>query len=171
MSIRLETQRLILRKPTIDDVPAEAEFYASDRARFVGGKMSRELVWRTMAMVIGHWDMRGYGYFAIEEKSSGDYAGRVGCWYPDGWPEPEFSWCLMGNHEGKGLAFEAAKAVRNWAYSDLGWTTAVSMIDPANVRSEALAKRLGAEFAYDFDHERYGKCNVWRHAGPKVVIE
>jgi RimJ/RimL family protein N-acetyltransferase len=62
-----------------------------------------------------------------------------------GWPEKEIGWSVWAPEaEGKGLAFEAAQAARAWAYGTLGWTTAVSYIDPANARSIALARRLGA---------------------------
>ena len=41
--------------------------------------------WRSMAMVVGHWSLRGFGLWAIEERESGRLAGRVGCWQPEGW--------------------------------------------------------------------------------------
>lgn len=166
MITRLETERLILRKPVEADVAAEAEFYATDRSKFVGGPMTLEQSWRSMAMLIGHWDMRGYGFFALEEKATGAYLGRVGPWFPEGWPEREIGWTMMNNAEGRGFATEAAKAVLHHVYHDLGWDTAISLIDPANTRSKALAERLGASYAYDFTHERYGHMNVWRHVAP-----
>ena len=166
MTVRLETERLILRKPNVGDVKAEAEFYASERSQFVGGPLTEEMVWRMVATIIGHWEMRGYGFFAIDLKSTGAYVGRVGPWNPHGWPEPEIGWTLMQGHEGHGYAFEAAIAVRNWVYSELGWKTAISMIAPGNTRSIALAKKLGAVHDYDFTHERYGDCGVWRHPAP-----
>ncbi len=162
----LETERLILRKSRESDVDVEAEFFASDRAEFLGGKQSREQVWRMVATLIGHWDMRGYGFFAVEEKATGKYVGHVGPWNPEGWPEPEIGWTMMNGFEGKGYAFEAAVASRQWAYDTLGWTTAISLIDPANVRSIALAKRLGAAFDSEYTHERYGLMHVYRHPGP-----
>ena len=173
-AITLETDRLVLRRPCIGDVAPEAEFYATDRSQFVGGPMSREMVWRSIATMIGHWDMRGYGFFAVDLKDTGAYVGHVGPWYPHGWPEPEIGWTLMNGYEGKGYAHEAAMATRNWAYAPvdqggLGWTTAISMIAPGNARSIALAQRLGAVHDYDFTHERYGDCGVWRHPSPTDV--
>lgn len=164
----LETDRLILRKLTEADVEAEVAFYASDRSKYVGGPMTREMVWRMIATLIGHWEMRGYGFFACEEKATGEYVGRVGPWFPEGWPEREIGWTMMNNAEGKGYAFEAAQATLRHVYNDLGWDTAISMVDPANLRSKALAERLGAKYDYDFTHERYGAVNIWRHLGPEA---
>jgi len=163
----ITTDRLILRKSREADVDVEAEFFASDRAEFLGGKQSREQVWRMVATLIGHWEMRGYGFFAVEEKTTGAYVGHVGPWYPEGWPEPELGWTIMNGFEGKGYAFEAAVAARKWVYDTLGWTTAISLIDPANARSIALAKRLGAAFDSEYTHERYGLMHVYRHPSPE----
>jgi len=164
----IETERLLLRAPKLSDLEPEAEFFASDRCAYVGGKMPREQVWRWMASVIGHWAFRGYGFFAVEEKSSGRYLGHVGPWCPEGWPEQEIGWTMMNGAEGKGYAFEAATATRAWAYGRLGWDTAISMILHGNTRSIALAERLGARLESDYEHERFGPCHIYRHPSPEA---
>jgi RimJ/RimL family protein N-acetyltransferase len=58
-------------------------------------------------------------------------------------PERELGWILFDGAEGRGIATEAASALRDWAAAR-GWTGLVSYIDPANHRSIALAQRLGA---------------------------
>ncbi len=69
----LETERLRLRAPHLDDWPAMCEFFASDRAKFVGGPMTAEQTWRGLATETGHWALRGYGRWALEEKATGKY--------------------------------------------------------------------------------------------------
>ena len=165
----LTTNRLILRPITAADIPHEQAFHQTDRAEFVGGPMHPADVWRYIATQIGHWTLRGYGTFAVEEKDTGIFCGHVGPWYPADWPAPELSWTIMEAAEGRGLAHEAALATRNWAYDTLGWTTAISMIDPANTRSIALAERLGARHDGTFDHHRYGTMHIWRHPSPAEV--
>ncbi|MEM6905474.1 MAG: GNAT family N-acetyltransferase [Pseudomonadota bacterium] len=162
-----ETERLRFRLPSQDDFEAEAAFFQTDRSKGVGGPLKRDLVWRSLASVIGHWVMRGYGYWAIDEKATGLYCGQVGLWFPEGWPEPEVAWTLMEAAEGRGLGFEAASAARNFAYRELGWTTAISSIMPDNTRSKALASRLGATFEATFPHPSYGDMEIWRHPGPE----
>src|SRR5690606_35514779 len=131
-------------------------FFASPRSAFVGGPQSRAESWRSFAAYAGHWSLRGYGPFAVEEKATGIYCGRTGPYFPEGWPEPELAWTLMDHAEGRGIAAEAARAARLWAYRSLGWTTAVSVIARGNVRSAALAERLGARREADFPHPDLG---------------
>jgi len=167
---RLETERLILRAPASSDLDAEAAFFASERSHFVGGPMTRGEAWRSIAGVLGHWCLRGFGFFAIELKDTGEYAGRAGPWYPYSWPEAEIGWSLMNGFEGLGIAHEAALATRRWAYETLGWETAVSLIAPGNERSIALAERLGATYEYDFLHEKYGHVPIYRHPSAAEVL-
>ena len=131
----IDTERLRLRLPSEADFKAEVTFYDSDRSDGVGGRRAPDQVWRHLAAMIGHWVLRGYGLWAIEEKATGVYCGRVGLYCPDGWPEPEIGWTLMAHAEGRGIAYEAALAARDYAYGTLGWTTAISLIGPGNTRS------------------------------------
>ncbi|MEO0819037.1 MAG: GNAT family N-acetyltransferase [Pseudomonadota bacterium] len=167
----VETERLILRAPREADFEHEAAFFATERSRFVGGPMQRDLVWRALAGIIGHWVFRGYGFWAVEEKGTGLYCGHVGCWCPEGWPEPEIGWTVMEAAEGRGIAHEAALASRRYAYEVLGWTTAISLIDPKNTRSLALGKRLGAKFEYTYTHPSYGPMDVHRHPAPAELAQ
>lgn len=88
----LETDRLILRPFCEADLDAYSEMCAdSDVMRYigVGQPLSRSEAWRNMAMILGHWQLRGYGLWAVEEKAGGAMIGRIGCWYPEGWPDCE----------------------------------------------------------------------------------
>lgn len=162
----LETERLILRAPGLQDLEAWAAFYASDRSKFVGGPMTRELSWRSLSGELGHWGMLGFGRWAVEEKSTGSVVGVVGLWHPEGFPENEVGWDLFAGATGKGYATEAGRAARDYAYKTLGWTTLISLIADGNTGSEGVAKRLGALPDGPFTHERFGTMTVWRHPGP-----
>ncbi|MDU8927577.1 GNAT family N-acetyltransferase [Alisedimentitalea sp. MJ-SS2] len=162
----LETERLILRAPRESDFAAEAEFFASDASRFVGGPIQPHEAWRALAMIVGHWAFRGYGFWALEEKSTGTYAGRTGLWFPHGWSEREIGWTLMPAAWGKGYATEAAIAARAHAYDVLGWDTAISQIAPENEPSKAVARRLGASFESVYDDPKWGPVEIWRHLAP-----
>lgn len=166
----LETERLILRAPSEADLEAEAEFFASDASRFVGGPLRRDETWRSIAMLLGHWALRGFGFWGVEEKDTATYVGRVGLWFPEGWPEPEIGWTLMNHATGKGFATEAALAARAYAYDVLGWKTAISLIDPDNHPSKAVAKRLGAKFDHHYEHPKFGTTEIWRHAAPSDLV-
>lgn len=161
------TPRLTLRAPEARDFPDFAAFFASERSKFVGGPASREQSWRMLAVELGHWSLRGYGRWAVEETASGKLAGMIGLWNPEGWPEAELGWDLMNGFEGKGYATEAALAAREYAYDTLGWSTVISLVAAANGGSRQLAKRLGATYEGLFDHERHGTLEIWRHPAPE----
>ena len=166
---RLETDRLILRAHHESDFEAEAEFFASDASHFVGGPKQPWEAWRALAMMMGHWVMRGFGFWALEEKDSGTYVGRAGLWFPHGWKEREIGWTLMQPAWGKGYATEAALAARAHAYDVLGWDTAISQIAPGNDASKAVARRLGAHFESTYDDPKYGPVEIWRHKAPEAL--
>ncbi len=140
----LKSERLNFRSINDSDLDRYATFWASDAARFVGGPCSRADTWRRMAMYAGHSLLRGYGVWALEERATGLLVGQAGLWFPEGWPEREIHWLLMNDATGKGFAIEAAQRIRDHARDDLGWTTAVSCIEPTNGASVRVAERLGA---------------------------
>lgn len=162
----IETQRLVMRAPALEDFEPLCAFYASSRADFVGGQMEPEQVWRHLALEIGHWQLLGYGRWTLVERDSGKAAGVIGLWNPEGWPEPEIGWDLFEGFGGKGYATEAATAARTYAYDTLGWTTAISLVAPENHASRAVAQRMGASRDGDFNHVRMGTLEVWRHLSP-----
>ena len=157
----LETERLVLRAFRESDTDAYAEMLADPEVmRFLGGKpMSRQEAWRNMAMVLGHWHLRGYGFWAVEEKSGGELVGRVGCWRPEGWPGLEVGWTLRRSSWGRGYATEAARFSVNYAFSALGQSRVISLIDPGNVNSIRVAQRLGEK-----------PSGEWEIFGTKVII-
>ena len=165
----LETERLILRAPMPEDFDALAAFYATERSHMVGGPLSRHDAWRLFAGLIGHWHLLGYGRWTVTLKGDDTPLGVIGLHNPEGWPEPEVGWVIYERAEGKGIAYEAAMATRNYAYEVLDWDTSISLIDPANTRSVALAQRMGASYDYDFTHEKFGEMKVWRHPSPEAL--
>lgn len=166
---RLMTQNLLLREYRESDFPEFSAFYQTERSRFIGGPLTAEMAWRGLATHLGHWALRGYGFWAVEEQASGRFCGHVGLWFPDGWYEPEVGWVLMGHAEGRGFALEAALAARTYAYDSLGWSTAVSMIDPSNSRSIRLAQRMGCSHEGLFQHVRLGPMEIWRHPSARTL--
>lgn len=166
----LETERLRLRAWQEDDLPSLAGFMASEASRFVGGPLNEADSWRRMAVFLGHWSLKAFGPWALEEKSSGRPAGYAGLWHPHGFPEPEVLYTLYDGFRGKGLATEAALACRGHAYRTLGWKTVVSFIMPGNEASERVAARLGAVregvTTFPFHTGAWRHPQVWRHPSP-----
>jgi RimJ/RimL family protein N-acetyltransferase len=144
--LRIETPRLILRVPRLDDLDAWAEMMADpETARFIGGVVSREVMWRGVMTMIGAWHATGVSMFSVIEKDTGRWIGRVGPWMPEGWPGTEVGWGIVRECWGRGYATEAAAAAIDFAYDRLGWTEVIHCIDPDNVASQQVARKLGAE--------------------------
>lgn len=142
--LTLVTDRLILRPPAQHDLDRCVAFSMSERAKFVGGHVPEFRAWMTFAGTLGHWQLRGFGLWAVTAKGDDTIIGLVGPFYPDGWPETEIGWMMFDGSEGKGFAQEAAVATLQDARDRLGWTNIVHYIDPLNTRSIVLAQRLGA---------------------------
>ena len=162
----LETERLILRGWRDSDLDGFAALMAdAEYSRFIMGPLTRDGSWRGIALFIGHWALRGFGHFALEEKSSGAFVGYCGPWFPHGFPEREIGWALLPTAQGKGYATEAAKRARDYAYNTLGWSTAISLIVPENIPSRRVAERLGAKLDGTV-HYREKACGIYRHPPP-----
>jgi [ribosomal protein S5]-alanine N-acetyltransferase len=113
--------------------------------RFVGDgqPLDRMNAWRSMAMLLGHWHLRGYGMWAVERKDDGRFIGRVGLHNPEGWPDIELGWMLAPDERHKGYATEAARASLDFAFTRLRVPRAISLIRAENSASERVARRIG----------------------------
>jgi RimJ/RimL family protein N-acetyltransferase len=152
----IETGRLKLRQWRDADIapntamladPVSGRFITADGERvtdaFVG--------WRDAAIMSGHWALYGFGMFVVEEKSTGKFAGRVGPWFPPGWPGFEVGWGIASEFRGKGYAGEAARASIDWAFATFEIDRIIHSIDRENTASQAVARRLGAVIEGEVD--------------------
>ncbi|HEY2445644.1 MAG TPA: GNAT family N-acetyltransferase [Rhizomicrobium sp.] len=141
----LETERLIMRGWRTGDFESYARFMADPDVmhHLTGEPMSRADTWRNMTMLIGHWSLRGYGIWAVERRSDRALVGRVGLHNPEGWPGLEVGWTLGKEYWGQGFATEAARAALNYGFLTQRTERLISVIDPDNGPSQAVARRLG----------------------------
>lgn len=144
---RLNTPRLLLRGFTASDVEPYARMMAdAEVTRYLGDgqPLDRSDAWRQLAMLIGHWELRGFGLWAVEEHATGRLIGRIGCHEPEGWPGFELGYVLARDAWGHGFAREGAAAALDFARTVLQRKAIISLIRPANRASIALATHLGA---------------------------
>ena len=120
-----------------------------------------------MATLIGHWALRGYGYWAVEEQASGKLVGSVGLWRSEGWPELELGYWLAAEGQGKGYATEAGATARDQAFEVLATETLVSYVHPDNEPSKRVAERLGARYEKTIELLDYGPHCVYRYPKPR----
>lgn len=142
---KLFTKRLILREWSLADFEPLAAFLTDDElCKYRGGAVDRIGASNFMSMVMGQWLLRGYGGFAIEERSTGQVIGMTGLWHPYDLAEPELYWSIFQGYHGKGYATEGAAAVRDWAIRDKK-IAVMSFVSKENTASIKVAERLGAE--------------------------
>jgi len=158
----IKTDRLLLREPILGDWPSFAAVMTSDRAKYMGGPFSIGYAWGAFCHGVAQWQLFGVGNLSIELRETKQCLGQIEINQGPLFPEPELGWQLTSEAEGKGYAFEAAMALRDWAFQDRKLKTLVSYIDPDNARSIRLAERLGATID---DHARKQDPDdlVYRH--------
>jgi RimJ/RimL family protein N-acetyltransferase len=142
----LRTERLLLRMFREEDFEQYAAMVAdAEVTRYLGdGKpLAPGDAWRQMAFALGHWQLRGYGLWAVEEASTGRLAGRIGFINPEGWPGFELGWTLAREFWGRGYATEGARRALDFAFDEMGREHVISLIRPDNAPSIRVAERLG----------------------------
>lgn len=146
----IETERLRLRGHALKDFEPLAAMWSDPAVvRFISGKPStREESWARLLRYPGHWTLLGYGFWAIEEKASGAYAGEGGFMnfmrdIDPPFDAPEMGWSLAPGMHGKGYAREAVSAMVRWGEAHFARRDFVCMISPQNAPSLRLAEKLG----------------------------
>ena len=162
----LTTARLTLRAPRVEDFASAREILCSDRARYMNGPLDRKVAWTEFSSMLSSWMLYGHGGWAIVDKATGDVHGFVMIGLEPGDYEVELGYCVREEAEGKGIAFEATSAARDWAWQALELPTLVSYIDTENERSIALAQRLGA---YDDSPHDWTMGKIFRHPNPEAI--
>lgn len=164
--LRIETDRLILRPLAPEDVENHIALMADPKVAATltpdGKVRSAAEEWRAAASYIGHWMIRGYGFFSVDEKATGEWVGRVGPWKPGGWPALECGWSIRSQHWGKGYAPEAAIAATRWTFKKFpDLQRIISVIEPSNVNSQAVALKIGeTKTSETFDYGEF-TLDIW----------
>ncbi len=145
----LETPRLILRQHRISDFEECAAMWADPNVtRYIGGKPSSEQqTWARLLNYVGHWSLLGFGYWAVEDKSSGRFIGELG--FADFKRQidpsfngmPELGWAFASHAHGKGYATEGLKAAISWGDKKFRRTRTVCIINPDNLASIRVATK------------------------------
>jgi len=162
----LRTERLILRRFRMSDVDAYYELFNQPtvEATLVPGPTSKAEAGRHIAMIEGHWPLRGYSFFAVIEKSTRQLVGRVGPWYPEGWPDLEIGWTIHPRRWRRGYAAEAALASGRWLLEQLPERQhLIHAIEPSNIGSQSVAKKLGSQNTRKrIVHPVAGPLEIWQ---------
>jgi [ribosomal protein S5]-alanine N-acetyltransferase len=142
----LTTARLQLDPLAPLDLEPFAELHASTEVtRYLSPArpLSHSESFRLFCQVLGHAQVRGFGYWAVRLRSDARWLGVVGLWFPEGWPGVELGWRFAPDFWGHGYAEEASGAVLDFAHRELHQRELLSIIHCENLRSLRLADKLG----------------------------
>jgi RimJ/RimL family protein N-acetyltransferase len=158
----IETERLLLRKPRLEDVDDyEAPYADPEVMRYLGdgSTATRERIEAGIPRWLAHWEANGIGLCSMESRATGRVVGRTGflVWDTGDWTvstfaeaggraDVEIGWMVAREHWGHGYATEAALALRDWSVAEHGLTRLISLIRPGNDRSVRVAEKLGESF-------------------------
>jgi len=153
----LNTERLLLRAFEIDDLDPFAAMVADidviQHATYDGTTMTRTQAWNWLCLMLGHWHMRGFGIWGMEEKSSGELIGRIGLQFLDWFEDVELVWMLAKSAWGKGYAAEGARAAIDFGMNNLKLPRVAAVIHQENQPSIRLAERLGMEMEKEVERQ------------------
>jgi RimJ/RimL family protein N-acetyltransferase len=147
----IETERLTLRGHRLDDFTACAAMWADPIVtRHIGGKpFSEEESWSRLLRYAGHWALLGFGYWVVEEKATGNFAGEIGFanykrnLEPGLGDTPEIGWVFNAPSHGKGYATEAVCAAAAWGDEHFNPPRTACIIHPENLASIRVAEKCG----------------------------
>lgn len=159
--IVIETERLILRHLALDDLDALAAMYADPQfMRFLGDLRTREETRSGIECWQRQYETRGYGFYATVLKEEDRLIGRCGLLHQtiDGAAAVEVAYGLSPAYWGRGLATEAARAIKNYGFQQFGFPRLISIIDPENFASQRVAEKNGMQRERQFLFEGYPCC-------------
>jgi ribosomal-protein-alanine N-acetyltransferase len=173
-AIVLETDRLVLRRLTSDDLDALAALYRDPEVRryFPDGVLTLEQTRAELEWIIDvYYGRYGYGLWATVLKETGAFIGRCGLlpWEIGGRTEVEVAYLLDRAYWGRGLATEAARAIVDHGFATLPVPRLICLLDPDNAASRAVAAKLGMSLLWDDYVDEYGLSHVFAIDRPGPV--
>ncbi|MGH7680779.1 MAG: GNAT family N-acetyltransferase [Candidatus Eiseniibacteriota bacterium] len=155
----IQTERLLLRRWR----PSDREPFAALNAdpsvtEYLPTVLSRQEGDAFVTRASSHFDVHGFGLWAVELRGTGEFAGFTGLSTPrfeaHFTPSVEVGWRLGAQHWGHGYATEGARAALAYGFDVLGLDEVVSLTVPANTRSRRVMEKIGMTHdpADDFDH-------------------
>ena len=161
----LQTPRCRLRAPHLTDFAPLHAIMAGQRGVGAGGPNTPADTWADFSRATATWLLRGHGMWTVEttDPAPGAVAGFVQISVEPGDLEHELGFLFAAEHEGRGLAEEAATAARYHAWAALRLPSLVSYVATGNDRAERLMHRMGADADGTLAE---GALTVWRHLPP-----
>ncbi len=157
----LETERCLIRETTVEDVDAFYTLYAdkeiTDYMEPLFEERDEEIEY-TKSYIKNVYEFYGFGMWTVIEKESGNVIGRAGVSYREGFALPEMGFMIGKTYQQQGYAYEVCKAIGNYMYENYDMEELLLFIEPENIPSLNLAKKLGATL---LDKQCMQKCDSY----------
>ena len=176
MPVVIETERMLLRPPSLRDAEALLTVYSDPEVvRFMGGETAeREDIETGIRTWLERWRVDGFSQLVAVRREDERVLGCISLhvWDPATWTigtraeigdsaEVELGWKLARDVWGRGYATEGALAARDWALAELRPRRLISLIHPENVRSLRVAERLGERHERDVVLDGGSPAQLW----------
>jgi RimJ/RimL family protein N-acetyltransferase len=159
--LRLTTERLVLRPPTLDDLPAwHATFLDAEEVCYGAPRSTMDENRQKLEWQLVHYERYGFGTCAVDLRSTGETIGAAGLQHLEGGPEIEVGYRFVKEHWGNGYATEAATASIAFGFEELGLDRIVAVALPENTASRRVLEKcglveIGLVHAYGLEHVKY----------------
>ena len=161
MALPLRTERLLLRAPSLDDLPAwHATFVDAEEVWYGAPRSTIDQNRDKLVRQIAHHEEHGYGFCAVELLDGGEIIGAAGLQLLEGGPETEVGYRFLKAHWGRGYATESAKASLAYGFEDVGLDRIVAVALETNVASRRVLEKCGLQeigltHVYGLEHVKY----------------
>ena len=152
--IRIETPRLYLRLMEISDLDDLLKIFGDDKvmASFNSEPFNRDQMEGWLRRNLEHQDRHGYGLFSVILKSERILIGDCGLEHMEveGEQVTELGYDFRSDYWNQGFATEAATAVRDFAFNELGLSRLISLIRVGNAASRRVSEKIGMKLNAEF---------------------
>jgi RimJ/RimL family protein N-acetyltransferase len=159
----IETERLVLRQFTMDDLDELVELRADPEVMRYIGDQSRDRVAQRLGYYISHYKSHQLGMWAVIHKGAGAMIGWCGLIFLDETPEVEVGYGVARDYWGQGLMTEAARASLRYGFEKIGLERIVAVAMPENLASRRIMEKLGMRYEKNVHH--YGHELVYYALG------
>ncbi len=152
-----ETERLIIRRFTFDDLPKLIELRLDEEViKYLGGRrlQNSEAIKKRLQFYVDCYAKFGYGMCAMIWKETGEMIGWCGLQPLEETGETEVGYGMIKEFWGKGIGYECAKAWLNYGFKIANAERIVAVADPENTGSWRIMEKCGMK--YERTDEHYG---------------
>lgn len=148
LTIELETERLILQRPTPQDEEMLLHLWLEEGAQHMAGEaFTQEEASRSAASILSHWEKYGFGCWCVYEQRQEELSGFCGLKHAEG--DVELIYSFAPESWGRGIAAEAATASLAYGFRTLTLKRVIALTQQGNEASQRMLEEIGMRYIED----------------------